>query len=360
MTTLYVTEPQSVVRKDGDTLVVSLPAIKASGETPEQAARKVSIPLIKVDQVVILGDSTITSQALAALLDQRTEITFLGPYGSFRGRLVPAYSRNSLLRLAQFRAHDDPSRSLELAKQFVWGKLSNLRTLLLRANRKLKDGEISRAEESIRRILDQVSGLKSDGLPPADPGKPQSGTAWGTLQGYEGAATGCYFNVFGRMLRGDGSLAFESRNRRPPRDPVNALLSYGYTLLLHQCAAALQSVGLDPYVGYLHSSQYSKPALALDLMEEFRSPIVDSIVLSLVNNRILSFKDFVSEMGTFRLKDASRREFLVKFEERLNTDIQHPEFNYKATYRRCLELQARLLAKALLGEINAYPPFKVR
>ena len=356
MTTLYVTEPQSIVRKDGDTLLVTVPSDEKSG----RAAHKVSIPLVKVDQVVVLGDSTLTAPALAALLEQRTEITFLGAYGDFRGRIVPAGSRNSLLRLAQFRAHEDPLRSLELARQFVSGKLSNLRTLLLRSNRKLKDEAVAAAAEGMHTILGQVNALESDGVPPADPGRPQVGTAWGSLQGLEGAATARYFGVFGRLLRSDAGLAFESRNRRPPRDPVNALLSYGYTLLLHQCSAALQIAGLDPYIGYLHSSQYSKPALALDLMEEFRGPVVDSVVLTLVNNRILQAGDFVAELGSYRLKDGPRRTFLVKFEERLNTEIEHPVFGYKATYRRCLELQARLLAKTLAGEVPNYPPFRVR
>ena len=356
MTTLYITEPYSIVKKDGDTLVVNVPA----GEKEDRPARKVRIPLIKVDEVVILGDSTLTAPALAALLDQHVAITLLNSYGQFRGRVIPSAPRNSLLRLAQFRAHEDPARSLELARQFVAGKLGNLRTMLLRSNRKLKDDAITAAAEALRGILDQVEELKSDGTPPPDPGKPQAGSVWGTLQGLEGAGTGRYFGVFGRLLRGDAGLKFDHRNRRPPRDPVNAMLSFGYTLLLHQCSAALQTVGLDPYVGYLHSSQYSKPSLALDLMEEFRGPVVDSVILTIVNNRILQEKDFIEDLGSYRLQDNSRRAFLLKFEERLNTEIKHPIFEYKATYRRCIELQARLLGKALTGEVKDYPPFRVR
>jgi len=166
--------------------------------------------------------------------------------------------------------------------------------------------------------------------------------------------------VFGRLLRSDGGLRFDQRNRRPPRDPVNALLSYGYTLLMHSCAGALQACGLDPYIGFLHSAQYGKPALALDLMEEFRAIIADSVVLTVVNNRVLTDDDFIEEFGAVRLKDGSRRRFLEKFEERMETEIHHPIFEYRATYRRCLELQARLLARALEGEIADYPPFCVR
>lgn len=356
MTTLYVTEQYSIIKKSGETLEVNIPENEQTG----QPSRKITIPLIKIDQVIILGDSTLTAQALAALLVQKTEITLLNFYGQFRGRVVPAESRNSLLRLSQFRAHEDPIRSFELAQQFVAGKLYNERTFLLRSNRKLNNEEIATAVESLRGIAEQALALRSDGCPPSDPGKPQAGTAWGTLQGLEGAGTARYFNAFGKLLRGEAGLVFETRNRRPPRDPVNALLSFGYTLLLQQCNAALQIVGLDAYVGYLHSSQYSKPALGLDLMEEFRTPIADSIVVTLINNRILTTEDFVEEFGAIRLKDKPRRVFLEKFEERMSTEIIHPAFKYKATYRRCIELQARLLAKTLQGEIQTYPPFKIR
>lgn len=356
MTTLYVTEPYSVIKKEGDTLVISIPA----DEKKDKPARKIEVPTVKVSEVVVLGDSTFTAQALATLLDQKVEITFLNTFGNFRGRVIPSEGRNSLLRLKQFRVHEDARRSFALARQFVSGKLHNMKTLLLRSNRRLYDPIITVSVESLRGIQEQVEKLECDGEPPAEPGKPQKGTSWGTLQGYEGAGSAEYFSGFGRLLRGDPELKFETRNRRPPRDPVNALLSYGYSLLQHQCAAALQTASLDPYIGFLHSSQYSKPALSLDLMEEFRSPIVDSIVITLINNRILKADDFIGEMGTFRLKDDARRTFLEKYEERMNTEVAHPVFKYQATYRRCIELQARLIAKTLDGELESYIPFKVR
>ncbi|MDW8278968.1 MAG: type I-D CRISPR-associated endonuclease Cas1d [Anaerolineales bacterium] len=356
MTTLYVTEPYSVIKKEGDTLIVHVPA----DEKNNRPARKVTLPTIKISEVVVLGDSTFTPQALAALLEQNVEITFLNPFGNFRGRMVPAESKNSLLRLKQFRVHEDGRRSFDLARQFVIGKLHNMKTLLLRSNRRLDDAVMTRAIETLRGVQEQVERLEADAEPPADPGKPQKGTSWGTLQGLEGAASAAYFEAFGQLLRGDSQLHFETRNRRPPRDPVNALLSYGYSLLHHQCSAALQTAHLDPYIGFLHSAQYGKPALALDLMEEFRAPVADSVVITLVNNRILKGEDFISEMGSFRLKDGARRTFLEKYEERMNTEITHPVFKYRATYRRCIELQARLLAKTIDGELETYVPFKVR
>jgi CRISPR-associated protein Cas1 len=354
MTTLYVTEARSLVKKDGETLLVEIPEDKDKG-TPRRSVR---VPMIKIDQVVVCGDSTVTSPALAALLEQRVEVCFLSQWGQFRGRRAPAFSKNSLVRLAQHRAHEDARRSLQLARQFVAGKLHNCRTLLLRSNRKLDDAAVAEAAASLKGIAAQAEVLESDGVPPSDPGKPQAGTAWGTLHGLEGAGSARYFGVFDRLLR--EPMGFDGRNRRPPRDPVNAVLSYGYVLLMHQCSAAAQVVGLDPYVGFLHSSQYGKPALALDLMEEFRPIIVDSVALTLVNNRIIQLEDFVEEMGAWRLKDAARRTFLTKFEERLNTEITHPVMGYKATYRRCLELQARLLGKVLMGEVAEYKPLVVR
>lgn len=356
MTALYVTEPYSVIKKDGDTLVIHTPADEKRG----RPARRTTVPLLQIEELVILGDSTLTPQAMAALLDQKVTISFLTAFGQFRGRVVPAETRNSPLRLAQVRAHDDPRRMFALARQFVTGKIHNCRTLLLRTNRRLQDGEVAAAAESLRGIGDQAGGLESDGTWPADPDKPQAGTAWGSLQGLEGAAAARYFSVFGRLLTAGTNLEFDTRSRRPPRDPVNALLSYGYTLLLHQALAALQVVGLDPYIGFLHSTQYSKPALALDLMEEFRAPVVDSVVLTLINNRVLQADDFEEEFGAWRLKDGPRRTFLQKFEERMSSEIHHPTFGDTVTYRRCIEVQARLLAKVLTGELAEYPPFKVR
>ena len=162
------------------------------------------------------------------------------------------------------------------------------------------------------------------------------------------------------MLTNREQWPFEGRVKRPPTDAVNALLSFGYSLLTNKVASAVQLVGFDHFVGYLHSSFYGRPALALDLVEEFRPIIVDSVVLTLLNHRSLAPNDFVVELGAYRLKDEPRKIFFTQFEERLNEEVIHPLFGYKATYRRCLELQVRLLAKALTGEIDEYPPLLVK
>ena len=359
MATLYLTEPRSLVKKDGDTLVVHIPERKGEDGERDTPKRKVRVPLIKVTQAVVYGDVTLTSPALTALLEQQTDICFCSRYGRFRGRLAPPLSKNSLIRLEQHQAHNDPVRAFTLARSFVRGKLANMRSMLLRTNRKREDAAIARAAGSLKGVLDQVDALDpSQASLPPDTSRPQADTLHGTLLGLEGAGTAFYFGVFGRLLK--EGWGFERRQRRPPRDPVNALLSFGYVLLMNQVASAVSIVGLDPYVGFLHSSQYGKPALPLDVMEGFRPLVVDSVVLTLLNNRMLTERDFQEELGAYRLTDDGRRIFLTKLEERLDTTIQHPVFAYKATYRRSLELEVRLVAKWLTGEIREFRPFMVR
>ena len=360
MTTLYLTEPRSLVKKDGDTLLVQIPDNPKQGAPTGAGAgkRSVRVPLMKISQAVVYGDVTLTSPALAALLEHGVDICFCGAYGRFLGRLAPPFGKNSLVRLAQHQAHHDPVRRFNLARAFVRGKLANLRVMLLRANRKRQDGLIAQAADSLARILAQLDALEPEAASAPDPARPQAGTVYGTLFGLEGSGTAAYFGVFGRLLAGD--WGFESRQRRPPRDPVNALLSFASVLLMNQVASAVSVVGLDPYVGFLHSSQFGKPALALDVMEPFRPVVVDSVVLTVLNNDMLKLHDFQEELGAWRLTDAGRRTFLAKFEERLDTEIHHPVFGYQASYRRCLELEVRLVAKFLSGEIATFEPFVVR
>lgn len=353
MATLYLTEQGTTVRHDHDTLVVVIPA-KGDG-TPK---RKVRVPLIKVERVVVFGNVTLTTPALGALLAQGADICFCTQWGRFLGRLTGADRKNSLLRLEQRRAHDDPARSFILAKAFVAGKLANMRTLLMRANRKREDSEIEVAVKQLKELLERLAKLEREPDAVEDPTRPQAGTAYGSLLGIEGAGTGAYFGVFPRLLKED--WGFTGRHRRPPTDPVNALLSFGYVVLMNQVASAAQVVGMDPYIGFLHSSQYGKPALALDVMEIFRPLIVDSVVLTVLNNGMLKREDFQEEFGAWRLSEKGRRLFLEKLEERLDTEIEHPVFGYKATYRRVLELEVRLIAKWLTGEISVFRPFAVR
>lgn len=331
MTTLYLNEQQSVVKKRDGYLIVQY-----------KDKRTVEVPLIKVSQVIVSGDITFTTPALHTLLEMGIEVCFLSMYGQFRGRLSPPVAKNAILRKEQYRAHMDSARALCIAQACVRGKLENMRTMLMRANRTLNDPEIEAAATSIRVILPMVICAKTTG----------------SLLGFEGNGSAAYFGVFGKLLR--NTMNFTRRRRRPPTDPINSMLSLGYTLLQHQVSSALQIVGLDPYTGYLHQMRYGRPALTLDLMEEFRPIIADSVVLNIVNHRILVEKDFVEDLGVVQLKPEARKTFYGKFEERLQEELLHPYFGYKTSYRRCIELQARLLGKWLTAEIPAYLPFSVR
>ena len=350
-------------RDTEDCLLIQVPEKRGEGGTVIAPAFKKRIPLVKVDDVVVVGEVTMTSSALHMLLEKNIEIHFLGYYGQFKGRLTPGLSKNSLLRMAQHRAHNDLCKRGELARRFVIGKLSNQRTMLQRSNRRQADPLFKQEIEQIGGIIRRLSTLSTEvgttyTLATGDTGI--EGTPIETILGMEGAGSAAYFNCFGNMLSDQQQWAFAGRVKRPPTDPVNALLSYGYALLTSQVASAVQIIGFDQFIGYLHSSVYGRPALALDLMEEFRPIIVDSVVLTLLNNRMLSKDDFYVELGAYRLKNEPRKTVLTRFEERLNEEITHPIFGYKVKYRRCIELQARLLAKYLTGEINEYPPFIAR
>jgi CRISPR-associated protein Cas1 len=355
MTTLYLTEPYSTVRKDGDTLVVNIPENKETGSEK----RSVRVPLMKVEQVVVMGDSTVTTPALLALLEQNAEVCFCDYWGRFKGRLAPEVTKNIFVRTGQFRLHERYAQRVALAKRFVRGKLHNQRTLVLRSSRGAeRSDQVANFADQIGRLIGEVDNLPVEQDGPPDPRYPQAQSALGALNGLEGAGAAAFFGAFRHLLKQD--LGFDGRHRRPPTDPINVLLSYGYTLLMNHVMSAVQIAGFDPYLGFLHSEGYGKPALALDLMEEMRTPIVDSIVMTVINKNILRADHFEEALGVHRLTPGGRKLYLQQFEQRLNTEIEHPVFKYKATYRRCLELQARLLAKFVLGEIPEYRPFQIR
>jgi CRISPR-associated protein Cas1 len=357
MSVLYLLEQHATVRLDAETLLVHIPEDRATG----RAARKTRIPLGKVSQVVVFGNVTLTTPAITALAERRTEICYLTAWGKFVARVAGDDHKYGQLRLLQRRAHDNPTQTLHIAVACVRAKLHNQRTLLLRTMRQRNSNEaLDIAAERIRQAIVQVDALPAEAQAPPNPSQPQKDTLLGQLQGYEGAAASAYFSAFGQLFIDEWAGTFTGRHKRPPTDPINALLSFGYTLLTSQAVAAAQIVGLDPYVGYLHSTQYGRPALALDIIEMFRAPVVDSVVLTLLNNRMLTLQDFEETLGAWRLTDDARKLFLQKFEERLNTELTHPVFKTKVTYRRCLELEMRLLSRWLQGELKRFREFYMR
>ena len=329
MPTLYLTKQDSVLHKVDERLKVT-----------HKREKLLEIPLIKVSQVVVFGRITITAATIRTLMESNIELCYLTQYGRFIGRLQPSFSKNSLLRREQYQAACDSERSLEFARAFVMGKIANMRVLLVRSNRSIGSTEINSAMDRIKKASENAESV--DNID--------------SLRGYEGESTAAYFNVFDQLIKQDG-FSFEKRIRRPPTDPINSMLSFGYTLLANDIHSAINIVGFDPYIGFLHADRYGRPSLALDLMEEFRPLIVDSFVLTCINKRIISPSDFNSEMGNCRLTDKARQKFLKQYEARKQTEIKHPIFGYKVTYQKCFELQARFLGKSIQGEIEQYPAF---
>lgn len=332
MSTLYLTEQGSSLRKNGERLIIT----KGYGKEMETLD---DVPLIKVDQVIVFGNVNITPYTIALLLENGVEVCYLSNYGKYRGRLIPEIHKNSLIRLKQYEMSKNYMKCMYASRAFTTGKLSNMRSLLMRYNRRLHDDEIT---EAIKRIKKNIESIKNT-------------QKIDSMRGFEGAGSAEYFSAFKKLLKQD--LGFDGRTRRPPTDPINSLLSFGYTLLTNDIFSVVNLVGLDPYIGLLHTEKHGKPSLVLDLVEEFRQVIVDAIVLKLINNYSLTMDDFKKDLDTYYLSESGKKVFLKEYETRKNTEIKHPLFGYKTTYKHCFELQVRLFSKYLIGEVDKYIPF---
>src|SRR5258708_33073432 len=242
MSVLSLTEQYASVRLDSETLVVRIPEREGS------PARKVRVPLGKVSQVVVFGNITLTTPVITALLEQRAEICYLTPFGKFIGRVSGDYHKHGQLRVLQHKAHHDPSAALHVATICVRSKLHNQRTLLLRSSRVRENPHIDEAAETIGQLISQIDLLPTEAALPPDPSRPQEGTLLGKLMGIEGAAAAAYFGAYGELFIDKWERTFMGRHKRPPTDPINALLSYGYTLLITQAIASAQVSGFDYYV----------------------------------------------------------------------------------------------------------------
>lgn len=333
MATMYVTEQGARVEKEYRRLLVT-----------KEDEVLMAAPLGRVSQVVLVGNVGVTTPALLMLLREGVGLTLVSRAGQLRGHLVPPMPKNLPLRHRQYERARDGDFCLAVGRAVVDGKLRNCRTLALRMARsrpQVAEGEaLRRLEESVQRVK-TVADLAE-------------------LRGIEGVGTRAYFEVFRRALR--EGWEFERRVRRPPTDPINSLLSFGYTLLTDNLGAACEVVGLDRYDGFFHADKYGRPALALDLVEEFRGVVVDSVVLTLVNKRMVEVEgDFrPGPGGAVYLRKRGLRVFLRQYSARLNTRILHPHVKRRLTYQQCFEVQARLLAKVIQGDVAAYRPFRVR
>jgi CRISPR-associated protein Cas1 len=327
---LYIKDQGATLGKSGDELTV-----KSRRELLQR------VKLIDTSQVSVFGNVQVTAQALGELAAAGIPLCHFSYGGWFHAVTIGMAHKNVELRMAQFAAAADPGRSLALARQFVLGKIKNCRTLLRR----------HLEENQGREVLDQLAGLMR---------KVESTTDAASLLGMEGMAAKEYFAGFARLLHGGEEFNIEGRNRRPPRDPVNAMLSFVYALLVKEWTLSLYAAGFDPLLGFYHRPRYGRPSLALDLTEEFRPLVADSTVLTLVNNGEVTGSSFVRRAGAVALTDAGRRAVLAAFERRMDTLVTHPLFGYRISYRRILEVQARLLSRVLLGEIAEYPSFCTR
>ena len=333
---LYVQAHSAKVAKKGETLEVSVNDTKAA-----------SARLIDVSQLVVMGNVYVTTPTLHELMRREIPITWHSFGGWFLGHTVGTGHKNVELRTAQYRASFDERTCLALARGLVRTKILNCRTLLRRN---------WRGEDPPEEL---VAALKRDAE------TAQRARDLESLLGIEGSAAARYFGAFANLIKRESDAAsfafdFNRRNRRPPTDPVNALLSYAYSLLVRTWVVALTAVGFDPYRGFYHQPRYGRPALALDLMEPFRPLLADSSVLTAINNGEVRPSDFVSAAGSVALSGDGRKRFIAAFERRLSHEVTHPLFGYRVSYRRLLNLQARLLGRHLLGELAEYPNFLTR
>jgi CRISPR-associated protein Cas1 len=310
-----------------------------------------------VSHVALFGNVQISTQAIQSLCEQEVPVTYFSMGGWFYGITRGHAMKNVFLRMEQFRLAREEKTCLALARQFVHGKIRNHRTLLMRNHL-----------EPPEAIIGKLKRASEDAL---------AANSIEELLGIEGAAASQYFQQFGGMVKVEDDLPglglsventkqrmfnfnFNHRNRRPPTDPVNAMLSLAYSMLAKDCTLAALAVGFDPYLGFYHQPRFGRPALGLDLMEEFRPLIAESTVLSCINNRVVTDKDFVKAGQAVNLTAPGRKRFFQTYEQRMSSLITHPLFDYKVSYRRALELQARLLAKTLTGEIIEYIPLMTR
>ncbi len=336
LNTLYVTSEDAYLTLDGENVVVN--------REKEEIAR---YPLHTLEGILSFSYAGASPALMGACAKRDVNLAFCTPGGRFLARAVGETKGNVLLRRTQYRMADSPSDSLLLAKSFIFGKLYNARWSIERTRRdhgmRVDADRLASASSILQENLPAVMAAENDGI----------------LRGIEGAMANAYFDVFDDRILGDKeTFCFSNRNRRPPTDPVNALLSFAYSLLGNDCAAALEAVGLDSYVGFFHTDRPGRTSLALDLMEELRPCFADRFVLTLINMRKIHANDFrYTDNGAVLLTEDGRRLFLRQWQERKREEITHPYLKEKIRWGLVPYVQAQLLARYLRDDLDAYPPF---
>lgn len=349
----YLAEQNVTVSKEGGRLL-----IKKEGSVSE------TIHLFKLEQMVLFGNVFLTPAVIHHFLKEGIDTVFMTRRGRYLGRLQSALGKNVILRREQFKKMEDSDFCLRTAKSIVKGKLANLRAVLMRLNRTRENLELDDQILSLRNLIEKVDDVETID----------------SLRGYEGKGTALYFEGFSRGFLAEG-FEFPGRVRRPPTDPINALLSLGYTLLLNQVIAAVSLVGFDPYFGTLHLMDYGRPSLALDLMEEWRPVIVDTLILSILNLKALGPSDFeerpfteiekaegeemsdgghTDKKASMVMTDTGFRKFIVQYERKMSQKVQHHLTGDQLTYQDCIREQVRHFARYLKGEESEYQPMPMR
>lgn len=327
---LYLTEQGSTLRKESKRLIVE-----------KEGKILAEIPEFKIEKVLIFGNIQLTTQAIKFLLESGIETSFLNIHGKLIGRLSPIESKNIELRMTQYKRFHDEDFRLQVAKSIVEGKIRNMKVVLQKYQR-------NHPEISFESFIEELDILLQE-LPRKE--------RVSSVFGLEGRASATYYSCFGKMFRKE--LQFEFRTKHPPLDPVNALLSLGYTLITNEMLSAVVSIGFDPYIGFLHGIEYGRPSLPLDLIEEFRAPIVDRLVLEIVNKGILGAEDFErTEEGVY-LKESPRKTFFTQYEKRMLETLQNPDDGTETNWRKLFTHQAQKFAKTL-KEGLPYTPYQIR
>lgn len=336
LNTLFVTTQGSYLHKDGETV-----AVKVGDET------KLRVPVHTIGGIVCFGQVSCSPYLMGFCAERDVGISFLTEYGRFLARVQGPVSGNVLLRREQYRRADDGSETVAVARAVLTGKIANSRAVLQRAVRDHDDKiDAPAVELAVKRLASCLEAMRAE-------------DTLDKVRGYEGDAARIYFGVFDHLIVAQKEdFFFRERSRRPPLDNVNCLLSFIYTLVMHDVRSALEAVGLDPAVGFLHRDRPGRPGLALDLLEEFRSFMADRLALSLINLKQVQARGFKkAESGGVIMEDDTRRQVLISYQERKQDEIQHPFLEEKVTIGILFHVQALLMARYLRGDLDGYPPF---
>ena len=331
LNTLFVLTPESYISLQNETI-----AVKVGGK------EKIRVPSHTLSAIYCFGNTTVSTPLIAFCGSRGITLAFFSEHGKFYGRVQGPVSGNILLRRMQFAAAEDPVQAIRFARSVLLGKIINSKLFLQREKRE-RSGHDEVFESAMRKITSIATELQE--CPTVE-----------RMRGLEGAAASAYFAAMPFMLTGS-ELTFSGRNRRPPEDPVNAILSFLYTLLKNDVQSALEGVGLDPAAGFLHSMRPGRPALALDLMEELRSPLCDRLAIALINRGQITLRSFEQLQAPVLLNEAGRKTVLTAWQKRKQETLKHPFINETIPIGLIPHVQAMLFARALRGELDEYPPF---